>query len=247
MSQLKVYDLYLQSLDQIGAEERGQINIDRWNRSARTAVNEFIDFLTGRLIDEPTPQLGLMKTQKIGDLLRPIIKREMVSFESGLVPYPNQKYDYLVDLRITGNQNWKPGDCASLPAYTIDQILNGQSGFKQVDVLSHDEIATRINTHIPLLKERACAEQYGDGFLIYNCESQGSAFYVFLIEPPETTLGMTEDPNTHAFIPDQNTSVDPPFDKKVGPFLARKIAQLYFQFTREEAAIGTSDAIAKTP
>ena len=245
MSQLNVYDLYLSSLDEINVDERGQVNIARWNRAARKAVQVFIEYLTGRLDEEPTPGLGVMKNQKIGDLMRPILKREMVPFEHGLIPYP-QTYDYLLDMRLSGDPNWKPGECNDLPETTIDEILNGGLGFRQIDVLSHDEIPSRVNTKIPLLKKRPCAEQYDDGYRLYNAEKSGSAFYAYIVEPEDTTLNMDIDDNTQVPVYVAQGSVNPPFDKKVGPFLARKIAQYYFLFTREGDAIAMSDAVPKT-
>lgn len=246
MAQLQVYDLYKLSLDFINVEERGQVQIDRWNRSANVASIDFVNYLTGRLDEPPQQALSLLKTQKISDMLFPIFKMEMYKFSDGLLPYP-PKYDYFLDLRISGDGSWKPGNCNDIPKYTIDEILNGRHGFRQVDIISHDEIPSRVNTRIPLLKKRPVGEQFDNGFLLYNMPSNNSsAFLAYVEEPNKIILNMAEDPNTKMITYQPVGSVHPPFHNKVGPYLARKIAQYYFQFTREESAIAISDVVSKT-
>jgi hypothetical protein len=245
MSQLNIYDLYKDSLDEINVEERGQLTIDRFNRYANKALKEYIDYLTGRTADEPQPKLGLIRIQKIADLLYPIFSRKMQPYKNGLIPYP-EDYDYLLDLRLSGDPNWKAGDCDdNYPKKTIDEILNGQQGFKQVDVLAHNKIPSRVNTHIPLLKKKPCAEQYQDGFSAYNCETSGSAFICYLKEVIPIELKMTQDPSTHMLTFD-NTSISPPVSKKSSPWISRKIADYFFQFTREGEGLSFTEENAKT-
>jgi hypothetical protein len=209
-------------------------------------MKDFIDYLTGRLSDPPQEVLGLLKTQKIGDLLAPLMKYKIIAYQDGLLSYPPD-YDWFIDLRITGDPNWKPEPCNELPKYTIDQIMNGQNGFRQVDILSHDEISSRVNTRIPLLKKVPVGEQYDKGFLLYNTPSpNGTVFLAYVIEPPKIVLNMSNDPNTNTPVYQSNGSVNPSVDEKAGPFLARKIADLYFVFVREGDPIAMLDAAAKT-
>jgi hypothetical protein len=243
---LDVYDLYLLSLDFINQNERGQFELDKWNRAANLAIRDFVNYLTGRLDEPPEQSLALIKNQKIADLLFPIFKKQMMPFKDGIIPIPAD-YEWYLDLRISGDPSWKPGNCDGYPAFTIDQIMNGQNGFRQIDVLSHDEISGRVNTHIPLLKKRPCAEMYNEGFSIYNApEKNGSVFLAYVIEPEETFLSMTQDPDTNMPVYDKPGSKQPPLDKKAGPYIARKIAQYYFQGTRDSGGIEISDAVSKT-
>jgi hypothetical protein len=243
MSQLRAYDLYLDALDEINIEERGQLTIDRFNRFANKAVKWFIDYLTGRLQEMPQPKMELIKVQKIADLLKPMLRRRMQPFNGSIVPYP-EDYNFLVDLRVTG-QFFPAQDCTDEPQFSIDQILSGAAGFRQVDVLSHDKIANRINSNIPLLKKKPCAEQYSDGYMLYPYTDSGSAFIAYLIEPADMKLVMAIDNNTGGLVPDHTASVNPPVDKQVSPILARRIAQYFAHWVREDGAIGSSDAVAK--
>lgn len=244
--QLDVYELYLLSLDMINQNERGQFQLPKWNRAVNLAIRDFVNYLTGRLDEPPEQSLALLKSQKIADLLFPIFRKQMIPFKDGVITVPAD-YDYYLDLRITGDPSWKPGDCSGYPKFTIDQILNGQNGFRQIDLLSHDEISSRVNTKIPLLKKRPCAEMYKDGFSIYNAGvREGSVFLAYVIEPEETKLEMTMDPNTNMPVYDKNSSRQPPFHSKVGPYLARKVAQYYFEGTRDAGGIELSETVAKT-
>lgn len=240
--QLNIYDLYKQSLDLINIEERGQLNLDRFNRFAGTAVDWFIDYMTGRL-QEAQPHLSLLKTQKVGDLLFPIIKYRMVAVVNGIVPYPDD-YNYLVDLRRSAAYQVDSATCDQVPQNTIDAVLRGGMGFRQVDVLSHDQISQRVNSHIGLLRKKDCAEQYQDGFRVYPAE--GSCFMAYLIEPAVVKLAMTLDTQKNLLVYDKPNSVDPPFHRKAGPVLARKIAELQMGFVRESEGIQLTDAIAKS-
>lgn len=243
---LDVYDTYLLSLDMINQNERGQFNIDKWNRCANLAVSDFVNYITGRLDEPPEQQLQLIRTQKIADLIFPILRYQMLEFKNGILPIPDD-YDYYLDLRLTGSSTWKAGNCNELPKFTIDEILNGKSGFRQVDVISHDEISSRVNSHIPLLKNRPCAEIFANGFSIYNAGvNEGSVFLAYVVLPVPTKLAMKQDINTLMLVYDQQNSIQPPFHQKVGPSLARKIAQYYFQGTRDQGGLQMSDVVSKT-
>lgn len=244
--QLDVYDVYLLSLDLINQNERGQMNIDKWNRAINLSISDFVNYLTGRMEEPPEQALALIKSQKIADMLFPIFRKQMIPFKDGKIAYPDD-YDYYLDLRISGDPNWKPGKCDTLPQFTIDQIMNGQNGFRQVDVIGHDEISSRVNTKIPMLKKRPVSEMYSDGFVIYNSDvSAGSVFLAYVILPKPTELAMTMDPATRMLVYDKPNSTQPPFHQKVGPYLARKIAQYYFEGTRDQGGVEMTDVVSKT-
>lgn len=244
MSQLRIYDLYHNALDEINIEERGQLTIDRFNRFANKAIHWLIDYLTGRLQEMPQPRIELLKNQKLADLLFPLMKKKMVPFSGGVVPYPLD-YNFLIDLRVSGGVQ-PAQDCTAMPAHTLEQILAGVGGFRQVDVLSHDQVSSRVNSHIPLLKKKGCAEQYDTGFLLHTGQVSGSAFMAYLKEPEPVKLVMRLDEETQSLVYDDGASAHPPLHVKTGFILARKIGQYFAHWVREEGAVGLSDAVSKT-
>lgn len=245
---LNVYKLYTDTLNEITENERGQLGVDLFNSYVNKAVSWLVDYLTGRLLDDDQDPkaLALMKTQKVGDALAPLLERQVLLLVDGVIPYP-ENWDWTVDLRLAGDGGKVKHTCGEqLPTHTISQILAGALGFRQVDILSHDKIAARLNSDIASIRNKPCAELLHDGFHCYPFAAKGSAFLVYLRTPVEARLAMTFDQALGVEVYDAANSVDLDVDSKVSPLLSGRIAKYFMQYTREQGGMQMVEFVKKS-
>ena len=248
MTKLNIYDLYNDVLDNISEEHGGQLGVDRFNRFTRSAIEWLVDYMTGRVVEYDkqlaTAKAEISKTQKIDDILFPLIKREIVVLYNGMFLYPDD-YEYLIDLRISGTilqeGQYSCNKNDVMITETINKILAGGYGFKQVDVLPHDQINYRLNSSISSIANKPCAEQLGDGFMCYPYLNTGSGFMIYIKKPKQAKLVMKIDHNTNSEIYDDVLSVDPDLHEKTLNMLSRRIQLYYFGSNREGGAIDNTE------
>lgn len=258
MAKIDQYELYLSTLDKCNPNERGFLDVDRFNRMLADASNFCFDDLTGirRQYTQGRPEAitgGFQRTIKITDNLRPFIRRQIIPIGAGrIAPYP-EDYAYYVKLRIAyGDLSQKCRECidelcatvwpddptvdiAELIKEKIREIENAARPLVGIDVVDSAKVSERLTSEIPGRRpdhRNPIAEQTDQGFEIIPGDV-GNVLLIYLTEPTAGKLVMTFDPEQETEVYDLANTIQTNWPSTMQLSLSQKIADLFSVWVRD--------------
>ena len=245
---INVNDIYLDTLDRINESDNGQLSIDRFNRYSWIAQLNMLDWLSGDIsaktpatrysAQQSTPEP--YETQKDKDWLSPFITPYPVQVVQGKIAKPPDYYQF-ENMYLLGQFN-EQTNC-------IEQITaTGVNCNTSIELLDGDKYTDRCETYITRLQPsfvRPISKLVGNNF-IFNPTDLGSITLEYIRYPKRATLKTVLDPVYNNQVYDPVNSVDFEWGEYARSILVWFIADLYFNFTREQSGKQFNEATGAT-
>lgn len=234
---INVNDIFEDVLDRVNQPENGLLTTGRYNRFSWIAQLNLIDWLSGDVSNQIPPEPYL--SQKNKDWLSPFIVPYPVQVINGIVTKPSDYYRF-ENAYLLGQFN-DVTNCS-------DPIVNtGVSLNTSIEILDGDKFTERGETYIVGLQpsfKRPISKIVGNNF-VFNPTDLGSITIEYIRYPQKSKLAMKPDTQFNDEVYDPANSVDFEWGEYARSLLVWYIADLFFDFTREQAGKQFNTATGK--
>lgn len=231
-------DIYKDVLDRINDNENGAMTNNQFNRYSWLGQLACLDWVSGDIsgIVPPEPY----RTQKNRDYLSPFIVPFPVQVVNGKITKPSDYYTW-ENAYLLGNYNATEIECDE------DVVADGCN--IAIELLSGDAFYNRCNTFIIGLKPsflKPICKEVGNEFEFLP-KDLGSITLEYIKYPIRSKRAVKLDSQYNEEVYDDTNSIGFDWPEFARPVLTWFIADLFFNYTREQAGKQFNAATGKTP